>query len=331
MPAASTIVPASIVSSASWTRPGSIARTGRRRADVGAASLQHACRHVGELRDRSPAECAGRPRTDGSGSRRADARVVAQHVVGECGELAEQLDADEPAADHDDREAAAPRRRVGRRVGSLELFDQVISQHQRVRHRLERQRVSRAGNQLLVRRRAERDDEVVVRHVVLRSLRATARTTALDVDTFDGRLDETRAAQRGADRLRAVPQLELPEHASNSSGVMTKKFSRLTSVIATSRCPRSARSRWRAVATPPNPPPSTTTRTVSSRFRYVSQFEAPVQQPRYAETNVSSSCADENAPARLTSSHPARACCRTVASSAICRCDTVAERTACDP
>ncbi len=47
---------------------------------------------------------------------------------------------------------------------------------------------------------------------------------------------------------------------------MTKKFSRLTSVTSTSWCPRSRRSRWRAVATPPHPPPSTTIRTGASFF-----------------------------------------------------------------
>ena len=70
-----------------------------------------------------------------------DSRVEAQHVVRECRELAQQLYTDEAAADHDDGEAAAACCRLGGRIGSLELFYQVIPQHQRVRHRLEREGV----------------------------------------------------------------------------------------------------------------------------------------------------------------------------------------------
>ena len=38
-----------------------------------------------------------------------DARIEPQHVVGERRQLADQLDADEASADHDDRETAGPR------------------------------------------------------------------------------------------------------------------------------------------------------------------------------------------------------------------------------
>src|SRR5262245_50636967 len=74
----------------------------------------------------------------------------------------------------------------------------------------------------------------------------------------------TKRARRSVARIGCAQCLSssLPEHASNSSGVTTKKFSRLTSVISTSLRPRRSHSRARAVVTPPNPPPSTTIRTV---------------------------------------------------------------------
>ena len=42
----------------------------------------------------------------------SEPRIEAQHVVGERRQLAQQLDADQAAADHDDRQAAASRRRI---------------------------------------------------------------------------------------------------------------------------------------------------------------------------------------------------------------------------
>ena len=141
MPAASTIVPASMISFARRTRPGSIERTGvetrmsaPRRWSTRAATAASFSSISGSMR--APASNS-RKRI----SSRRMSRIEAQHVVRERRELAQQLDTDEAAADHDDREAAATRRRLGGRIGALELLDQVISQHQRVRHRLERERV----------------------------------------------------------------------------------------------------------------------------------------------------------------------------------------------
>jgi hypothetical protein len=57
----------------------------------------------------------------------ADTGIEAQHVFHEGSELAEQFDAHESAADHDDRQAAAARRRLRRRIGALELLDDVVS------------------------------------------------------------------------------------------------------------------------------------------------------------------------------------------------------------
>jgi hypothetical protein len=93
----------------------------------------------------------------------ADTRVESAHVVGEGGQLAEELDAHQAASDDDDRQATAPRARFGRGIGPFELLDQVIPQHERIGHRLEREGVRRAGNQPVVGGCAERDDEMVVR------------------------------------------------------------------------------------------------------------------------------------------------------------------------
>ena len=147
---------------------------GRRDADIGAAPLKHARRHGRQfLVDFRQNACAGLEQQEPN-LVASEPRIEAQHVIGECRQLAQQLDTDQAAADHDDGEAAATGRRLRRGVGSLELFDQVISKHQRVRHRLERESVRRAGDQLLVRGRAERDDEMVVRQLVVAPSAATA-------------------------------------------------------------------------------------------------------------------------------------------------------------
>src|SRR3712207_8554138 len=57
-------------------------------------------------------------------------RVVAQDVRRERGQLAEELDADEPPAHHDDGEAPPPLGLVGRRVRTLESLDEVVPQHE---------------------------------------------------------------------------------------------------------------------------------------------------------------------------------------------------------
>ena len=168
-------------------------------------------------------------------SSRRSPGIEAQHVVREGRELAEQLDTDEAAADHDDRQAPATRRRLRGRIGALELLDQVVSQHQRVRHRLERERVRRAGNQLLVRGRAERHDEMVVRQVVASALRRRRLATIWRSTSTRSTVASMKRVRRSAARIGCAQcrSSNLPEQASNRSGVRTKKFSRLTSVIST--------------------------------------------------------------------------------------------------
>ena len=79
----------------------------RRHTDVGAPLLQYAHRDGPQLRvDLGQDACAGLEQ-EKPHLLTPDARIEAQHVVRERAQLAEQLDADESAADDDDREAAA--------------------------------------------------------------------------------------------------------------------------------------------------------------------------------------------------------------------------------
>ena len=68
-----------------------------------------------------------------------DARIEAQHVPNKRGQLAKELGANKAAADHDNRQTAPSLRRIGHPIRAFELFDYVISQHQRIAHCLERE------------------------------------------------------------------------------------------------------------------------------------------------------------------------------------------------
>src|ERR1700730_773835 len=63
---------------------------------------------------------------------------------------------------------------------------------------------------------------------------------------------DRRKARTGNEEPR---KSRVPEKTSNSRGVMSTKLSRLTRTISTSGRRRQSPSRWRAVATPPKPPP----------------------------------------------------------------------------
>jgi hypothetical protein len=84
----------------------------------------------------------------------------------------------------------------------------VISEHERVGHRLEGERGLGAGNLREVRVGAERDDELVVRELAHRPLGQHAHDAPTHIHIGDRRLDESRATKRGANRLRAVPELQ---------------------------------------------------------------------------------------------------------------------------
>src|SRR5262245_45077573 len=62
-------------------------------------------------------------------------------------------------------------------------------------------------------------------------------------------------ARIGKEQWRAS---RVPEQTSKSSGVITRKLSRLTRTISTSRRRLQSCSRWPAVTTPPKPPPRIT-------------------------------------------------------------------------
>ena len=164
-------------------------------ADVGTAFPEHVDGDVGELRvdlRQDARACLDEMEGD---LFIAKAGVIPQHVGGERGELAEQLDADEPTADHDGRQQPLPLGGVGRSVGALEALEQVVPQQECVRHGLEGHRGGGAGDEGLVRRAAERDDEVVVGEVVRGAAgRGGVHDTSIDVDVVHGRLDEARVS-----------------------------------------------------------------------------------------------------------------------------------------
>ena len=98
---------------------------------------------------------------------------------------------------------------IGRRIRTFEALDQVIPQHERVGHRLERERARGTGDERLIRRRAERHDQLIVRHLVGDAFRGDRVDNApFDIDGLYVCFDEARAAQCGPDGLCAVAQLE---------------------------------------------------------------------------------------------------------------------------
>ena len=181
----------------------------RRRTDIGAAPLEHAHRHGRQRLVDLRQDASARLEQPEAHLLTTDARIEAQHVIGKRGQLAQQLDADEAAADDDDRQTAPARRRVGRRIGAFELFDQVIPQHERIRHRLERECVSTSQESAArwwTRRERRRDGR---RQFVGAALGGNgANDPALDINAFDRGLDEAGPSERGADRLRAVAKLQ---------------------------------------------------------------------------------------------------------------------------
>jgi hypothetical protein len=88
-------------------------------------------------------------------------------------------------------------------------LDQVISQHQRIRHRLERQGIRRTGNESVIRRGAERDHQLVVRQAVRGAFGTHgSNDLVLHINRFDRGFDEASASKGSADGLRAVSQLQ---------------------------------------------------------------------------------------------------------------------------
>jgi hypothetical protein len=85
----------------------------------------------------------------------------------------------------------------------------MVSQHQRIGHRLEREGVRRAGNQSVVGRRAKRDHQMVVRQAVRGAFGSHgSNQLSFQVNRFDCGFDEAGPSKCGADGLRAMPQLQ---------------------------------------------------------------------------------------------------------------------------
>jgi len=85
----------------------------------------------------------------------------------------------------------------------------VISQDQRIGHGLEREGIRRPGNQLLVGRRAEGDNKMVVGQLIGAALGGNgSNDLPLHVNAFNCCLDKPGSSEGGADRLRAVPQFQ---------------------------------------------------------------------------------------------------------------------------
>ena len=98
-----------------------------------------------------------------------ETNLVAIHVlvkgrdpVRESGQLAEQLHADQPAADDHEREQSAFALGVGLHVGALETLDDVVAEQEGVGEGLEREGVLRAGDHHSVGHRPEGQDQLVV-------------------------------------------------------------------------------------------------------------------------------------------------------------------------
>lgn len=123
MPALSTIVPASMVFAVEAHVPPVYRPNSGGNLDVDAATLEHArCRGRQLLVDlwQDPRAGLEEPKAD---LVPPDARIETQDVVGKGGELTDQFGADESAANHDNRQALAPLRRIHGGVGALEAAD----------------------------------------------------------------------------------------------------------------------------------------------------------------------------------------------------------------
>ena len=141
--------------------------------------------------------------------------LLATHVsverrdrVHERGQLTEQLHADQPAADDHERQQCTLSLGVRFLVRALEAFDHVVPQEQGVGERLERERVLRAGDHVLVGQRPERQDQLIVGQLDGSTGRGHADRPALQVDALHASLAEAGGSQERPHGERAVPQVE---------------------------------------------------------------------------------------------------------------------------
>ena len=132
--------------------------------------------------------------------------VVAQRVLDEVGQLGERLDTRVAGADEDERQPSQPLLLVEFRVGSLELFEHVVAQVDRIGERLEREAVlGETRDRQRPRHRAEGEHEVVPAD---RPLLPDGRGLRLDVDALDAPEQELGVRAHDAQRHDGVPRLE---------------------------------------------------------------------------------------------------------------------------
>src|SRR5262249_55559657 len=124
------------------------------------------------------------------------------------GQFAEQLHANEPAADDHEGELAALPLRVSLHVGALEPLDDVIAEQESVGEVLECEGMLRAGDHASVGHASEGEHELVVSQFIRVFPGGQANYAPLQVDALDPGFDEARGPQERADREGAMAEIE---------------------------------------------------------------------------------------------------------------------------
>ena len=137
--------------------------------------------------------------------RRAQARVVAERVLGEVGQLRERLDTRVAGADEDEGQPPRPLLVVERSVGQLELLEDVVAQIDRIGQRLEREPVlGQARDGKRPRHGAECDDEIAPAHRAA----VDQRGASLEIEALRPPEQELGVGAHHAQRDDGVPRLE---------------------------------------------------------------------------------------------------------------------------
>src|SRR5262249_44235735 len=126
----------------------------------------------------------------------------------ECGQLAEQLNTDQPAADDDEGELAALAFGVPLDVGALETLDDVVAEQQTVGEVLEGEGIFRAGNHSSVGHRPEGEHELVVGHFTRLFHVGQVNYAAVQVNALDRGFDEACGLQERPDGEAAMAEVE---------------------------------------------------------------------------------------------------------------------------
>src|SRR5262249_9914382 len=137
-----------------------------------------------------------------------DVLVHGGDPVREGGQLAEQLNTDQPAADYDESELAALARGVPLDVGALEPLDDVVAEQQTVGEGLEGEGIFRAGDHSSVGHPSEGEHELVVGHFTRFFHVGQVNYAAVQVDALDRGFDEARGPQERADREGAMAEVK---------------------------------------------------------------------------------------------------------------------------